>query len=106
MGTGLNFTSFAAKQMFKGDVTTFDSMVGVENEDAIGSRIKQGIQSLFFVTNLSIEARIEYGNSSLVGEGLQELLVVGGKQIGITAENEDDADNLSMGGEGDTDAIQ
>ena len=79
VGFGLNFAAWTAKQLFKGDIAAFDGMVGIENKNAIRSRIKQGIQTLFFVTDLPVEAGIEDRNGGLVGEGLQKLLVVGGK---------------------------
>ncbi len=81
-------------------------MVGVEDEDAVGGGINQGVEATFLVTDLGVELGVEDRNGSLVSEGLEQEFIVGGEQVGVAAEDKDHADDLSMGGEGNADAVQ
>ncbi len=106
MGFRLECPPWMPIKFFEGDVTAFDGMVGVEDEDAIGGGIEQGVEAAFFITDLAVELGVEDGDGGLVGEGLEQQFIVGGKQVGVAAEDEDDADDLSMRGEGNADAVQ
>ncbi len=106
MGVGLDLSARATVEFFEGDVAAFDGMVGVEDEDAVGSGINQGVEAAFLVTDLGVELGIEDGDGSLVGEGLEQQFIVGGKQVGVAAEDKEDADDLPVGCQGDADTVQ
>ncbi len=106
MGVTLDLGTGASVKFFEGDVAAFDGMVGVEDEDAIGGRINQGVKAALLVTDLGIKLGVKDGDGSLVGEGLEQELVVGGKEVGVAAEDKKDADDLRVGGKGDADAVQ
>src|SRR5690348_5503122 len=71
-------------------------MFGCQDQDTVGGGVDQGVQALFFVDALAVELRVEDGDGGLVRKGLQQLFVVGREQIGIGAEDEDDADDVPV----------
>ena len=90
----------------KCQVAAFDGVVGVEDQDAVCGRIEQRIEALLFVGDLSVELGVVDSNGGLVGKGLQKSPVVGGEQVRVVAEDEDDADQLSVRGERQTDTVE
>jgi hypothetical protein len=81
-------------------------MVGIEDKDTVGRGINQGVEPAFLVTDLGVELGIEDGDGSLVSEGLEQQFIIGGKQVGVAAEDKEDADDLTMSCQGDADAVQ
>ncbi len=106
MGFRLDLGTRAPVKFFEGDVTAFNGVVGVEDEDAVGGGIDQGVEAAFLVADLGIELGIENGDGGLVGEGLEQKFVVGGKEVGVAAEDKDDTNDLPVGCQGDADAVQ
>ncbi len=91
---------------FEGDVAPFHFLRRVEDEDAVSGGIEQRIEALFFVGDLPIKLGVEHGNGGLVCKGLQQHAVIGRERVGIIAEDENDADHLSLRGEGQTRPVE
>ena len=90
----------------EGGVAAFDGVVGIQDQDAVGGRIEQCIQALLFVVDLPVESRIEDGHGGLIRKGLQQDAIIGRENVGVVAEDEDDADDLPVGRERQARAVQ
>ena len=106
MGRGDQLVVSPTVDVLEGVVDAFDGQVRVEDHDPVRGGVQQRVETLLFVIDLSVEARIVDGNGGLCREGTQQGFIVGGEEVGVIAEDEDHADNLAVRDERDARAVE
>ncbi len=81
----------------KGRVDTLDGVIGFQDKDTVGHRIKQGGHFFLFPDALSIKLRITDRHRGLVGKTLQQGSIVGREHPAVVAEDENHPDHLVAG---------
>jgi len=90
----LGLLRLPARDAAEGAVPALDVQVFIQDHHAVGAVVQDGGQPLALLVGELVHARVVHGDGGLVGEALQQAVVVLSGRAGVGSKDEQDAEHV------------